>query len=66
MVAVKGRSLLPYVHVELADSDYVTGARRSAELRGPGNAPPGSSLDPNTRVVEFQVQSNFHQNPCFQ
>ncbi|XP_062997557.1 hydrocephalus-inducing protein homolog [Elgaria multicarinata webbii] len=48
-VAVKGKSLLPYCHFELEDSDYITANRRNPDLRGPG----GTSLDPNTKVVEF-------------
>ena len=44
---------MPYCHFELEDSDYITGARRNPELRGPGGAPPGATLDPNTRVIEF-------------
>ncbi|KAK7505819.1 hypothetical protein BaRGS_00003090 [Batillaria attramentaria] len=55
VVGLKGRSLMPYCHFELPDSDYITGARRNPELRGPNGAPPGSTLDPNTRVVEFDV-----------
>uniref|UniRef100_A0A8C3T1C3 HYDIN axonemal central pair apparatus protein n=1 Tax=Chelydra serpentina TaxID=8475 RepID=A0A8C3T1C3_CHESE len=49
VVAVKGRSLLPYCHFELEDSDYLTANRRNPELRGPR----GAALDPNTRVIEF-------------
>ncbi|XP_059569698.1 hydrocephalus-inducing protein homolog [Alligator mississippiensis] len=49
VVSVKGRSLLPYCHFELEDSDYITANRRNPELRGPK----GGTLDPNTRVIEF-------------
>ncbi|XP_051727085.1 hydrocephalus-inducing protein homolog [Ctenopharyngodon idella] len=47
VIAVSGRSLLPYCHFHLKDSDYLTGNRR--------NPDPHSSLtvDPNTRVIEF-------------
>ncbi|CAM4581517.1 unnamed protein product [Leuciscus chuanchicus] len=47
VIAVSGRSLLPYCHFHLKDSDYLTGNRRIPE--------PHSSLtvDPNTRVIEF-------------
>lgn len=45
---------MPYCHFELEDSDYITGSRRNPELKGPGGAPPGATLDPNTRVIEFQ------------
>ncbi|XP_077166200.1 hydrocephalus-inducing protein homolog isoform X2 [Paroedura picta] len=49
VVAVKGKSLLPYCHFELEDSDYITANRRNLDLRGPG----GTSLDPSTKVIEF-------------
>ncbi|XP_048461536.1 hydrocephalus-inducing protein homolog [Rhincodon typus] len=55
VVAVKGRSLLPFCHFELEDSNYISGNRRNPELSGPGGAPPGVTLDPNTRVIEFQA-----------
>ncbi|XP_042303381.1 LOW QUALITY PROTEIN: hydrocephalus-inducing protein homolog [Sceloporus undulatus] len=48
-VAVKGKSLLPYCHFDLEDSDYITANRRNPDLRGPG----GMSLDPSTKVIEF-------------
>jgi hydrocephalus-inducing protein len=55
VVGFKGRSLMPYCHFELEASDYISSARRNPELRGPGGAPPGTTLDPNTRVIEFQT-----------
>ncbi|ESO91099.1 hypothetical protein LOTGIDRAFT_122343, partial [Lottia gigantea] len=54
IISLSGQSLMPYCHFELMDSDYISGARRNPELRGPGGAPPGTTLDPNTRVIEFQ------------
>nr|XP_006823299.1 PREDICTED: hydrocephalus-inducing protein homolog [Saccoglossus kowalevskii] len=53
VILVRGRSLMPYCHFELEDSDYITGARRNPALPGPKGAPPGSTLDANTRVIEF-------------
>ena len=53
-VKLKGRSLLPYCHFELEESDYISGGRRNPELPGPGGAPPGTMLNPNTKVIEFQ------------
>ena len=44
---------MPYCHFDLHDSDYIRSARRNPELRGPGGAPPGTTLDPNTRVIEL-------------
>ncbi|XP_053255366.1 hydrocephalus-inducing protein homolog [Podarcis raffonei] len=49
VVAVKAKSLLPYCHFELEDSNYITAHRRNQDLRGPG----GMSLDANTKVIEF-------------
>lgn len=53
VIGLKARSHMPYCHFELEDSDYIRSARRNPELRGPGGAPPGTTLDPNTRVMEF-------------
>ncbi|KAM8946018.1 LOW QUALITY PROTEIN: hydrocephalus-inducing protein homolog [Pelodytes ibericus] len=50
---VRGRSLLPYCHFQLEDSDYITSGRRNPELGGPCGAPSGTTLDPNTQVIEF-------------
>ena len=46
---------MPYCHFELEDSDYITSARRNPEMKGPGGAPAGTTLDPNTRVIEFET-----------
>ncbi|KAM9376112.1 hydrocephalus-inducing protein-like [Pholidichthys leucotaenia] len=46
-VFVCGRSLLPHYHFDLEDSDYLSCHRRNPELR--------STLDPNTRVLEFNA-----------
>ncbi|XP_022080460.1 hydrocephalus-inducing protein homolog isoform X2 [Acanthaster planci] len=66
VISVRGRSLMPYCHFELEDSDYITGSRRNPELRGPGGAPPGATLDPNTRVIEFgSVGIQVHNRRSF-
>ena len=54
VIALKAKSLLPYCHFELGDSDYLSGARRNPEMRGPRGAPPGTTLDANTRVIEMK------------
>ena len=54
VISIKGKSVLPYCHFELTDSDYLSSARRNPEMRGPRGAPPGTTLDPNTRVIEFK------------
>ncbi|XP_052022456.1 hydrocephalus-inducing protein homolog [Apodemus sylvaticus] len=48
-LVTKGRSVLPFCHFDLKESDYISGHRRNPELRGPGAGP----LEPNTRVIEF-------------
>ncbi|XP_073515931.1 hydrocephalus-inducing protein homolog isoform X2 [Phyllobates terribilis] len=53
LLPVTGRSLLPYCHFQLEDSDYISSGRRNPELCGPCGAPSGTTLDPNTRVIEF-------------
>lgn len=50
MVPVRARSLLPYCHFELEDSDYIRNGRRNADLPGPAA---GSAPDTNTRTIEF-------------
>lgn len=52
-IGMKGRSLMPYCHFELEDSDYIR-SRRNPEMRGPGGAPPGSVLNVNTRSIEME------------
>ncbi|XP_030099412.1 hydrocephalus-inducing protein isoform X1 [Mus musculus] len=49
ILITKGRSVLPFCHFDLKESDYISGHRRNPELRGPGAGP----LEPNTRVIEF-------------
>jgi len=74
VIGLTAKSLMPYCHFELQDSDYIRSARRNPELRGPGGAPPGTTLDPSTRVVEFRtvgvgvktVKSFFIVNPTTQ
>lgn len=53
VIRLRGRSQMPHCHFELSDSDYISGSRRNPGLPGPGGAPPGTTLDPNTRVIEF-------------
>ncbi|NWY49823.1 HYDIN protein, partial [Chionis minor] len=57
-VVVKGRSLMPDCHFELEDSDYVTAKRHIPELQGPK----GTTLDPNTRVIEFAATGVCSRN----
>ncbi|XP_072551301.1 hydrocephalus-inducing protein homolog [Salminus brasiliensis] len=53
VMAVRGRSLLPYCHFHLKDSDYLSGNRRNIELSVPNGALSRAVLDPNTKVIEF-------------
>ncbi|EDV21657.1 uncharacterized protein TRIADDRAFT_30117, partial [Trichoplax adhaerens] len=54
VLTASGHGIMPYCHFELDDSDYLTANRRNPELKGPGDSPPGTTLDVNTKVVEFQ------------
>lgn len=53
IIALQGKSILPWCHFELVDSDYIK-QRRNPELRGPNGAAAGVPLDMNTKVVELQ------------
>ena len=53
MIACKGRGLLPYCHMELEESDYLTAGRRDPDLPGPSGAASGIGLDQMTKVLEF-------------
>ena len=71
VIPIEARGLMPIVHFELEDSDYISNARRNPELCGPKGAPPGTTLDPNTKVLEFNntgvnsksIRSFFVVNP---
>ena len=52
-IKLRGRSLMPYCHFELEDSDYLTTSRRG-DKQEQNSAQPGQTIDPNTRVVEFK------------
>lgn len=55
-IPVVGRSLLPYCHFDIQESDYVTSGRRDAKLPGPvGYEIEDPSLWQNIRVIEFKV-----------
>jgi hydrocephalus-inducing protein len=50
-LSVTARAMRPLCHFELVESDWISGGRRPSGLPGPGGK---SSLDPSTRVVEFE------------
>ena len=51
-IAISGRSLRPYCHMEMQEADYVRAGRRSPDMPGPdGSLGP---LDPATKVLEFE------------
>lgn len=54
-IAVKGRSLLPYCHFELEESDYITAGRRNQELSGSQLNLTALSFDNVVKVIEFKV-----------
>ena len=53
VVAIHGKSLLPYVHFELEESDYLSSNRRSHLGENLFTLFDGN-MDPNTRVMEFE------------
>ncbi|XP_047008963.2 hydrocephalus-inducing protein homolog isoform X3 [Ictalurus punctatus] len=53
VIAVNGRSMMPYCHFHLEDSGYLTDNRQNLELLGPQGSTPRAILDPNTKVIEF-------------
>ncbi|KAG7333195.1 hypothetical protein KOW79_003330 [Hemibagrus wyckioides] len=53
VVAVNGRSMMPYCHFHLEDSGYLTDNRQNLELPDPQRSTPRAKLDPNTKVIEF-------------
>ncbi|XP_048264436.1 LOW QUALITY PROTEIN: hydrocephalus-inducing protein [Bombus terrestris] len=55
-IPVVARSLLPYCHFDVQDSDYVTSGRRDPSLPGPlGYEIDDPTLWQNIRVIEFKV-----------
>ncbi|XP_059164883.1 hydrocephalus-inducing protein homolog isoform X3 [Physella acuta] len=55
VIGVKGRSIMPYCHFELEESDYLARAKNNHENHNQGNAVQGPNVDPTTRVIEFNV-----------
>ena len=56
VVAVRGRSILPFCHFELEESDYLSSGRRRIDLlinNGSSQAP-NTFIDRQTRVIEFK------------
>ncbi|XP_060779913.1 hydrocephalus-inducing protein homolog [Neoarius graeffei] len=53
VIAVNGRSMMPYCHFHLEDSGYLTDNRWNHELPGPQETIPTATLDPDTKVIEF-------------
>ncbi|CAF0941486.1 unnamed protein product [Adineta steineri] len=55
-IAVRGRSLLPFCHFELEESDYLTSGRRRVDLliNNHSTQPPAPFIDRQTRVIEFK------------
>ncbi|KAI3385976.1 hypothetical protein SNEBB_004504 [Seison nebaliae] len=54
VIPVKGQSHLPFCHIDIPHSTYLTLGRRNVELPGPNGAPPGTVVDPDTRVIEMK------------
>ncbi|EFN85832.1 Hydrocephalus-inducing protein [Harpegnathos saltator] len=56
-IPIAGRSLLPYCHFDVPESNYPSDGRRDAKLPGPIDyqAAGDGSLPADTRVIEFHV-----------
>jgi hydrocephalus-inducing protein len=56
VVAVRGRSILPFCHFELEESDYLTSGRRRIDLliNNGSTQAPNTFIDRQTRVIEFK------------
>ncbi|XP_014477569.1 PREDICTED: hydrocephalus-inducing protein homolog [Dinoponera quadriceps] len=57
VIPIAGRSLLPYCHFDVPESNYLSDDRRDAKLPGPIDyqAAADGSLPADTRVIEFNV-----------
>jgi len=56
VIPIVGRSLLPYCHFDIPESDYLSGDRRDAKLPGPiGYQSDDNSLPEGMRVIELDV-----------
>lgn len=56
VIPIVGRSLLPYCHFDIPESDYLSGDRRDAKLPGPiGYQANNNFLPEGTRVIELNV-----------
>lgn len=55
IIPLSGLAQQSYIFLDLMESDYLSSGRRNPELPGPLGAPPGTSLDPSTRVIEFHT-----------
>lgn len=56
IISIAGRSLLPYCHFDIPESDYLSGNRRDAKLPGPIDYQSiDGSLPQDTRVIELNI-----------
>ncbi|XP_018351511.1 PREDICTED: hydrocephalus-inducing protein homolog [Trachymyrmex septentrionalis] len=56
IIPIVGKSLLPYCHFDIPESDYLSSNRRDMKLPGPiGYQPDDNSLPEGTRVIELDV-----------
>ncbi|XP_012054801.1 PREDICTED: hydrocephalus-inducing protein-like [Atta cephalotes] len=56
IIPIMGRSLLPYCHFDISESDYLSSGRRDMKLPGPiGYQSDDNSLPEGTRVIELDV-----------
>ncbi|KAL0273824.1 UNVERIFIED_CONTAM: hypothetical protein PYX00_006405 [Menopon gallinae] len=54
-ILVSARSIMPYCHFDLPESDYLQSGRRDYSRPGPIGSGPGMPLDPKIKTVEVKV-----------
>jgi hypothetical protein len=53
VVKLTARGMMPYCHLDIPESNYLTSGLRDYTRPGPVGYPPGIQLDPGTKVVEM-------------
>ncbi|VDP70949.1 unnamed protein product [Echinostoma caproni] len=55
VIPLAGVAQQSYIYLDMIESDYLSAGRRNPELLGPLGSSLGTSLDPTTRVIEFNT-----------
>lgn len=54
-ILVTARSIMPYCHFDIPESDYIQSGRRDFSRPGPIGVGPGMPLDPQIKTIEIKV-----------